>query len=435
MTYSHFTLDERIELQTCLAKEMSCQEIAWRVGKDPTSVSREIARSRLYEGVRHGYEKPSLRCVHFKDCEVVGLCRGCLGRSCRTCRRQECTLLCSEYEKARCARTTRFPHVCNGCKRKGTCKLERWRYSASAADARAKESASAPRRGVDLTGRQLADLDALVTPLMMRGQSLGQIYLSHADEIPCTLRSLYTHVNRGEVGPGRMWEIDAVRRKPRKRTVPKTGGRVPRASVAGRSWKDYLALDEETRDSRWEMDTVVGTASDGKCLLTLLHRMTRLQLALLLASKTRGEVKRALDWLSGLPHSPFAPSRRTLVTTDNGSEFFDAEGIECGQRIRLYYCEAYSSWQKGACEANHRLYRRIVPKGTSFEGLDDRCCRVMMSHVNSAPRVALGGLSPIEAAAPIVGAEFLDALGVQLVPRDEVELRPSLLDGLIGRGR
>lgn len=56
MTYSHFTLDERIELQTCLARGMSCQEIAWRVGKDPTRVSREIARSRLYEGVRHGYD-------------------------------------------------------------------------------------------------------------------------------------------------------------------------------------------------------------------------------------------------------------------------------------------------------------------------------------------------------------------------------------------
>jgi hypothetical protein len=265
-------LDERIELQTCLAKEMSCQEIAWRVGKDPTSVSREIARSRLYEGVRHGYEKPSLRCVHFKDCEVVGLCRGCLGRACRTCRRQECTLLCSEYEKARCARTTRFPHVCNGCKRKGSCRLERWRHGASAADARARESASEPRRGVDLTGRQLADLDALVTPLMMRGQSLGQIYLSHADEIPCTLRSLYTHVNRGEVGPGRMWEIDAVRRKPRKRTGPRSGGRVPRASVAGRSWKDYLALGEEARDSRWEMDTVVGTASDGSQFVWKLVR-------------------------------------------------------------------------------------------------------------------------------------------------------------------
>lgn len=432
MTYSHFTLDERIELQTCLTKGMSCQEIAWRIGKDPTSVSREILRSRLYDGVRYGYEKPSLRCAHYGECDVAGLCYGCLDKACRSCRRQECTLLCSEYEKTGCGRTTRYPHVCNGCGRKGSCRLERWRYSASAADARARGLASEPRRGVDLTGRQLADLDALVTPLMRRGQSLGQIYLAHADEVPCTPRSLYTYVNSGEVGPGRMWEIDAVRRKPRKRTRPKSGGRVPRASVAGRSWKDYLALGDGVRDSRWEMDTVVGTASDSKCLLTLLHRLTRFQLALPLASRTREEVVRALDGLSGLPHSPFAPSRRTVVTTDNGGEFFDAEGIEANRRIRLYYCEACSSWQKGACEANHRLYRRIVPKGTSFEGLDDRCCRLMMSHVNSTPRVALGGLSPIEAIAPVVGPEFLDALGVWMVPRDEVELGPSLLNGLIG---
>lgn len=419
MTYSHFTLDERIELQGCLGKSMACQEAAWRLGKDPTSVSREVRRNRISEGFRYGYGKPSVRCSLFGECEVESLCPGCSGRPCRTCKRQDCTLLCSEHDEAACKRTSRWPHVCNGCRRKASCKLERFKYSAKVADAKAREEASEPRKGVDLTGRQLADLDSLLTPLMKQGQSLSQIYMAHAEEIPCSLKSLYTHVNKGEVG--------AVRRKPRKRTAPKPGPAIPRASLVGRSHDDFLALPGGVRDSRWEMGTVIGRVG-GKCLLTLLHRLTRFQLALPLASCCGAEAGRALDMLAELPHSPFAPGRLALVLTDNGHEFHDADAIEAHGRIRLYYCQAYSSWQKGACECGHKLYRRIVPKGSSLDGLGALDRRLMMSHVNSAPREALGGISPIEAIAPFVGPEFLAALGVELVDRDDVVLKPSLLD-------
>ena len=427
MTYSHFTLDERIELQGCLGKSMACQEAAWRLDKDPTSVSREVKRNRISEGFKYGYGKPSMRCSLFGECDVESLCMDCSGKPCRTCKKQDCTLLCSEHDEVTCAKTSRWPHVCNGCRKKASCKLERFKYSAKIADAKARDAASEPRRGVDLTGAQLADLDALLTPLMKQGQSLSQIYMAHAEEIPCSLKSLYTHVNKGEVGAGRMYEIDAVRRKPRKRTAPKPGPAVPRASLVGRSYDDFLALPGDVRDSRWEMDTVIGRVG-GKCLLTLLHRLTRFQLALLLASCCGAEVARALDMLSALPHSPFAAGRRALVLTDNGHEFHDAGAIEAHGRIRLYYCQAYSSWQKGACECGHRLYRRIAPKGTSFDGFTDLDCQLMMSHANSTPREALGGISPIEAVVPFVGLEFLAALGVELVDRDDVVLKPELLD-------
>lgn len=427
MTYGHFTQDERIELQGCLNRSMSCQEAAWRLGKHPTSVSREVQRNRSCEGARYGYGKPSMRCAGFADCKVESLCGECSGRACRTCRKRDCTRLCPEHDERKCKRVERWPHVCNGCTKQSTCKLVRYKYSAKIADAKAREAASEPRKGIDLTGREIAELDALVTPLMKQGQSLSQIYMAHAGEVPCTLKSLYTYVNKGEVGPGRMYEIDAVCRKPRRRSAPKSGGRVPRASLAGRSYADFLGLPDDERGARWEVDTVIGRVG-GKCLLTLLHRLTRFQAALLLQSCCGEEVARALDRLSSLPGSPFAPSSRTLVLTDNGHEFFDADAIEAGGRIRLYYCEAYSSWQKGACEANHRLYRRVVPKGTSFDALGDGACRLMMSHVNSAPRAALGGISPVEAVAPFVGEGFLAALGVEPIGRDEVVLKPELLD-------
>ncbi|HBL40301.1 MAG TPA: IS30 family transposase, partial [Ruminococcaceae bacterium] len=38
----HMTLDDRIEIQECLNKGMTFKAIALRIGKDPTTVSKEV---------------------------------------------------------------------------------------------------------------------------------------------------------------------------------------------------------------------------------------------------------------------------------------------------------------------------------------------------------------------------------------------------------
>lgn len=258
MPYSHFTQDERIELQELLGRGLTCQETAYRLDKDPTSISREVKRNRKYDGRRHGYTKRSTLCSAFRGCAVESLCTNCAGKKCATCKKVDCTKTCGSFDKMECKRTTRFPYVCNGCAKRSSCRLERWSYSACVAEAKATDNAREPRRGIDLTGRELADIDALVTPLMMQGQSLNQIYLTHGPDIPCSLKSLYTYVNSGDVGPGRMHLIDAVARKPRKKEPQTDAQRIPRKSLTGRRWEDYLTLDDDMRDGRWEMDTVIG---------------------------------------------------------------------------------------------------------------------------------------------------------------------------------
>ena len=75
------------------------------------------------------------------------------------------------------------------------------------------------------------------------------------------------------------------------------------------------------------MDTVEGAREDSVCLLTLLHRPSRLQLALPLAEKT-----------AGASRPPWAISGEVLgadgmggvfraVLTDNGTEFSDERAI------------------------------------------------------------------------------------------------------------
>lgn len=425
MSYSHFTYEQRQELQELLGLCLKCKEIAEKLKFDATSISREIKRHREFKGRRYGCSNPSTLCENFKTCNIRALCPNCSNKKCSTCSRKNCTKMCTHYKKQVCIKTTRFPYVCNGCTKRTTCRMERWLYSSQVAHAKALDNAREPRVGVDLTGAQLIYLDSLITPLMKRGQSLNQIYLSHENEIACCLKSLYNHVNRAEIGPGRMHLIDAVSRKPRKKSLSKTPKHAPRKSLSNRSWQDYLALDEDFKDGRWEMDCVIGSFS-GKCLLTLLHRPSRFQLALLLEEHTSVEVISAL----GLIRCVLGERSKEimyLVITDNGPEFFDAQGIEEALGCKLYYCESYSSWQKGAAEANHKYYRRIIEKGSSMNHLTKLMCSKMMSHVNSTPRTCLGGMSPYEAISPIVGQDFFDAFGIEYIPRDEVILLPDLL--------
>ena len=425
MSYSHFTHEQRQELQELLNLGLKCKEIADKLNLDPTSISREIKRNREDKGRRYGYNSPSTLCENFKSCTTQNLCQNCYNKICSTCTRRDCTKLCSRFKKQECIRITRFPYVCNGCTKRTSCRMERCLYSAQVAHAKALDNAREPRKGVDLSGAQLVNLDSLVTPLMKKGQSLNQIYLSHENEIPCCLKSLYNHVNCAEIGPGRMYLIDAVCRKPRKKSSLKTPKYAPRKSLSNRRWQDYLALDEDFSDGRWEMDCVMGSTS-GKCLLTLLHRPTRFQLALLLEEHTSQQVVLALRLVRSAL-GVRAAEIMYLVITDNGPEFFDAEGIEEALGCKLYYCESYSSWQKGAAESNHKYYRRIIEKGNSMNHLTKSLCSKTMSHVNSTPRACLGGLSPYEAISPLVGQSFFEAFGIEFIPRDEVVLLPSLL--------
>ena len=63
-----------------------------------------------------------------------------------------------------------------------------------------------------------------------------------------------------------------------------------------------------------------------------------------------------------------------VILTDNGSEFSNPKEIEYRDavpslRTKVFYCDPSSPYQKGACEVNHELIRRILPKGSSFDDL------------------------------------------------------------------
>ncbi len=119
-----------------------------------------------------------------------------------------------------------------------------------------------------------------------------------------------------------------------------------------------------------------------------------------------------------------------VILFDNGSVFKDPESIEFDEygdmRSRVFFCEAYKSWQKAKIEKDHEFIRYIHPKGKSFNKLNQRDITRMASHINSIARASLGGKTPLELADMLLPKGFLDALELQSIPHDEFFLKPQL---------
>ena len=180
---------------------------------------------------------------------------------------------------------------------------------------------------------------------------------------------------------------------PRRKSAPAGAGR--RSARSGTRRRG--ALPGDGRAGAWEMDAVVGRASDSARLLTLHHGPTGFQLAIPVADGTCASALAGLR----LVRAALGPDgmRRVfrLVLTDDGPESADEGEIaaplgELPGETRLFCCDPRRADQKGGCERNRVEIRKLPPRGrgVSFDRLTRADAALVMSRVNSEPR---GGLA------------------------------------------
>lgn len=438
--YTRLTLADRIAIQECLDKGCSVNECARTIGRAASTVLREVRENRMkVEGTAHKFKCGqrsccTLRRVCGEDCpsaRATVLCKDCKTRDCRDA--------CPDYaERARCEILSRAPYVCNRCKKKGyRCGRDgKFVYEAKAADAMAKTRRCDARRGIDLDEERAGRVLSLLREGLSRGLSPYEISVLYEDGIGVHRSTIYRWVERGYGGLSNMELERKVGFKPR----AKDPARAATSHSRKRAHSAFQALDEGLRTAAVEMDTVLGRKTDAQALLTLYHRPSDMQLALLLVEKSCDEVKRALLMLKEVCPPPLFEKLFRCVLTDNGAEFSDEDGIGAilGEKParssspHLFYCDPRRSQQKGSCEKNHSELRQILRKGLfSFDELEGADLSVVMSHANSNPREGLCGMSPIGmflAAYGDDGADLLDALGIRQMGRDEITLTPDILD-------
>lgn len=112
MKNKHMSLEDRCKIEKCLNNNLSFKSIANEIGKNCTTISREIKNH--YTILNKGaYGR------RFNDCLNRGTCPF----------RHKCKLNeCINYEKETCPLLNKPPYVCNGCDKKKICTLSKRIY-------------------------------------------------------------------------------------------------------------------------------------------------------------------------------------------------------------------------------------------------------------------------------------------------------------------
>ena len=428
-TQAHLTFNDRAIIQQRLNEQESFRSIAAELGKDPTTISKEV-KNHIQFSKTGATGRAFNDCLNRTECHGQQLCgdRKCR-RYCKFCTLHRCSRNCSDYVPYTCKKLSKPPYVCNGCDDRRKCTLEKRLYQAQAAQSEYEITRTQSRQGIQLTEREALRLDALITPLLKQGHSLHSICVNNADVIMQNERTLYTWIDAG-VFQGRNIDMPRVVRMG-VRKPKKDGLKIDKKCRIGRTYADYKLFRSTYPDVPVvEMDSVEGIKG-GKVLLTLHFVVPQLMIGFIRDANTSQSVIDSFNHLHrSLGTSKFQMLFQILLG-DNGSEFSNPEAIENDPdgipRSQVFYCDAGAPYQKGAAENNHSLIRRILPKGVSFDDLTQADINLMMNHINSYTRKNLGDKSPYEIFSLMYGEDVVKALGTEYIPPNEVTLRPTLL--------
>jgi len=391
----HLTLEDRIEIQGCLDKGMTFKAIAKRVGKDQTTVSKEVKKHLAFT---------ASKVIHRNN-------KG------------------EEIPSPVCPKLLKTPFVCNPCdKKRYSCPYQKQRYAAKDAQSEYEALLVTAREGIPLQRETFYAADRTITEGIQNGQHLYHILQSN--DLNISKSAVYRNLHKGYLSVSAIEFPRVVKFKPR-RTKP--AAYIPKDLKVGRTYADFLAYTEENEISSWvEMDTVIGRVG-GKVILTLHFTFCNFMAGILLDNKNAAETSSKLLALKnafvekGISFGDIFP----LTITDNGGEFSDVFTIENDlhgiKETTLFFCDPYQACQKPRVEKNHTLFRDIVPKGRSFDDFSQDTVNLIFSHVNSVKRKILNGKTPYELFVFTYGTEVADLLGVNFVPANEVSQSPSLL--------
>ena len=427
----HLTLDSRILIETKLNEQESFKAIGRFLGKDCTTISKEVKNHISFEKTgAYGRAFNDCRLALQHQCSAQKLCLDCTShknRFCWTC--GKCTSSCIIYDKYVCPKLSKPPYVCNGCPDRNRCSLEKRLYKAAYAQKEYEQVRTESRSGFALSEKELKQIDDIVSPLLLKGQSLHHIAVHHSDELMKSERTLYSYINSGLFTARNIDMPRTVRMRPRK-NVPRTL-KVDKSCRIGRdfsAFQDHLAQHPDAAIR--QLDSVEGMKG-GAVLLTIHFVEQELQLAFLRQHNDSQSVIDILNRLYIELRSDIFMEIFPVLLADNGSEFSNPSAIEFDSqgnlRTRMFYCNASAPYQKGSCENNHELIRRIIPKGVDIGQYTQEQIDLMMSHINSYARKKLGNKSPYEVFEFQYGKEILNTFHLQKIPADEIILSPELL--------
>lgn len=379
----HMTFDDRIEIQECLNKGITFKKIGERIGKDPTTVSKEVKL----------HAKPYTNSFTKTD------------------------ELCPKLLKA--------PFVCNGCPKRNhsNCRYPRRSYQAKTAQKEYEDVLVESREGIPLTKEEFYRTEQIISSAVKSGQNV--YHAIQANNLSVSKTTVYRHIECGYYTISKIDLPRAAKFKPRKDTK---GEYVPKGVKIGRSFDDFLLYLEENPSTNYvEMDTVIGRIG-GKLIMTFQFVNVDFMFGILLDNKTAAEASRKIRMLkeqlkcAGMRFGDAIP----VLLTDNGGEFSDVFAFEndlCGEpETKMFFCDPNSPYQKPHIENNHTLFRGIVETGSSFDDFTQDNINLIFSHINAVKRKQFNAKSAYDMFTFTYSEKLAQALGISYIhPKDVIQ--------------
>ena len=161
---------------------------------------------------------------------------------------------------------------------------------------------------------------------------------------------------------------------------------------------DIISISERPEEvsdrivpGHWEGDLIVG--KDHKSAIgTLVERTTRTTLIFPLKTKdafsVRSAMTKAFEKIPG--------QLKKTLTYDRGTEMSQHKLFTEETKIKVFFADPHSPWQRGTNENTNGLIRQYFPKGTDFNEISTKRIKEVENRLNARPRKALGYYTPAE---------------------------------------
>lgn len=195
--------------------------------------------------------------------------------------------------------------------------------------------------------------------------------------------------------------------------------RVPRARAQAKAWAHVseevmisnrpAEVEDRAVPGHWEGDLIIGL--NRSAIGTLVERSSRFTMLVHLPrEKGYGLTPRTKNGpaLAGYGAITMANALQRTVATlptqlwqsltwDRGKELSDHARFTIKSGVKVFFADPHSPWQRGTNENTNGLLRQYFPKGTDLSRWSDREIQAVAHALNTRPRKTLGWKTPVEA--------------------------------------
>jgi IS30 family transposase len=339
--YKHVSLAERVEIEKLSDQGQSQAEIARRLGRSRSTISREVARRSW---------RPSNTSASYTPYRPAGLRAG-------------------EWTQRQ--------------------------YRATIAQVHADRAAARSHQA------RVMRSDALVTHVrdrLRRGwtpeEIAGRLPLEFPDDptMRVSHETLYAWIYAPAQKTLGLWQYLARGlRKRRKRGSGRRTRRAPQIRFRVGIEDRPDVVEDRAEFGHWEADSVLGVRGTG-ALHTEVERTSRFLVATRIGSVTaQATVDAQQAMIAGLPAHAVKS-----ITADNGSEFAFHHQLADSVGVPTYFAVPYSAWQRGTNEHFNGRIRKYLPKRTRLDTITEGELADIITEINNRPRKVLGWKTPAE---------------------------------------